>query len=271
MWALPPVFSSLALINLWNPSLLHFYSTILIQALADSFSGPCSSSSHWSSLHLVPQCRMLDAITTSAYKSQSPMGSGPCAPLDLQSLATSYSTNLQHPNMVCYLPVFRAWASSTLLSCLEYSPPSSKAQLKLQLFLEVCLPEILSCYPSTLQQARASQFTWSVLMCQLIRALPVALCLCLISPPKLSAPAFTRSPGHCFGSHSHPRGFSGISDSKESSHNARDLGLIPGSGRSPEEGNSNPLQYSCLENPMDRGAWRATVHRVTKSHIGLSD
>ena len=41
-------------------------------------------------------------------------------------------------------------------------------------------------------------------------------------------------------------------------------GLIPGLGRSPGEGNDNPLQYSCLENPMDRGAWRATVHRVAK-------
>ena len=45
----------------------------------------------------------------------------------------------------------------------------------------------------------------------------------------------------------------------------RDTGLIPGSGRSPGEGHSNPFQYSCLENPMDRGAWQATVHGVTKS------
>ena len=46
---------------------------------------------------------------------------------------------------------------------------------------------------------------------------------------------------------------------------ARDTGLIPGSGRSPGEGNGNPLQYSCLENHMDRGDWQATVHGVTKS------
>ena len=45
----------------------------------------------------------------------------------------------------------------------------------------------------------------------------------------------------------------------------RDMGSIPGLGRSPGGGNGNPLQYSCLENPMDRGAWRATVYRVTKS------
>ena len=45
---------------------------------------------------------------------------------------------------------------------------------------------------------------------------------------------------------------------------AGDMGSIPGSGRSPGEGNDNPLQYSCLENPMDRGAWRTIVHRVAK-------
>ena len=50
--------------------------------------------------------------------------------------------------------------------------------------------------------------------------------------------------------------------STESPANARDLGSIPGSGRSPGEGNGNPLQYSCLQNPMDRGAWQATVHGV---------
>ena len=52
--------------------------------------------------------------------------------------------------------------------------------------------------------------------------------------------------------------------------NAGDTGSIPGSGRSPGGENGNPLQYSCWENPMDRGAWRATVHRVAKSHIQLS-
>ena len=52
------------------------------------------------------------------------------------------------------------------------------------------------------------------------------------------------------------RGFPGGSDGKESACNARDPGLIPGSGRSPGEGNGSPLQYSCLENPTDRGAWQ---------------
>ena len=50
-----------------------------------------------------------------------------------------------------------------------------------------------------------------------------------------------------------------------------DVGLIPGSGRSPGEGNGKPLQYSCLENLMDRGAWGATVHGVTKNQTQLSD
>ena len=61
------------------------------------------------------------------------------------------------------------------------------------------------------------------------------------------------------------------SDGKESACNAGDLGSIPGSGRSPVEGNGNPLRYSCLENPMDRESWWATVHGVTKSQTGLSD
>ena len=55
-------------------------------------------------------------------------------------------------------------------------------------------------------------------------------------------------------------GLRGSSDGKESACNARDPGLIPGLGRSPGKRNSNPLQYSCLGNPMDRGAWRATVY-----------
>ena len=62
----------------------------------------------------------------------------------------------------------------------------------------------------------------------------------------------------------HQWGFPCRSVGKESAYNAGDLGSIPGSGRSPGEGNGNPLQYSCLENPMDRGAWQATVHGVAR-------
>ena len=61
---------------------------------------------------------------------------------------------------------------------------------------------------------------------------------------------------------------------KVSAYNAYhvgDPGSIPGSGRSPGEGNGNPLQYSCLENPMDGGTWKATVHGVAKSRTRLSD
>jgi len=59
-------------------------------------------------------------------------------------------------------------------------------------------------------------------------------------------------------------GFPGGLDGKESACNAN-LGSIPGLGKSSREGNGNPLQYSCLENSMDRGAWQATVHEVEKS------
>ena len=58
---------------------------------------------------------------------------------------------------------------------------------------------------------------------------------------------------------------------QENACNAGDASSIPGLGRSLGEGNGNPLQYSCLENPMDRGAWWATVHRVAKSWTQLSD
>ena len=60
-------------------------------------------------------------------------------------------------------------------------------------------------------------------------------------------------------------GFPGGSDGKESACNVGDPGLIPGLGRSPGEGHGNPLQYSCLENPMDRGALQVTVHGVAKT------
>ena len=66
-------------------------------------------------------------------------------------------------------------------------------------------------------------------------------------------------------------GFPGGSDGKESACSVGDPDSIPGLGRSPGEGNGYPLQYSYLENSMDRGAWWATVHRVTKSQTGLSD
>ena len=60
-------------------------------------------------------------------------------------------------------------------------------------------------------------------------------------------------------------GFLGGSGGKDSAYSVGELGLIPGLGRFPGEENGNPLQNSCLENPMDRGAWRATVHGVAKS------
>ena len=68
------------------------------------------------------------------------------------------------------------------------------------------------------------------------------------------------------------RGFPGGSVIKNNlPANTEDVSLILGSGRSPGEGNGNPLQYSCLGNPMDRGAWQATVHGVTKELDMISD
>ena len=67
------------------------------------------------------------------------------------------------------------------------------------------------------------------------------------------------------------RGFTGGSDGKESACNAGDPGSIPGSGRSPGGGHGNSLQYSCLDNPMDRGAWRAIVHGSQRvGHDGVT-
>ena len=66
-------------------------------------------------------------------------------------------------------------------------------------------------------------------------------------------------------------GLTWLLSGKESACNAGDTVSIPGSERPPGEGNGNPLQYSCLENPMDRGAWRAAVHGVVRSQTGLCD
>ena len=74
----------------------------------------------------------------------------------------------------------------------------------------------------------------------------------------------------CIAGRLYPLSHQRIPDGKESACNTGDSGLIPGLGRSPGKGHGNPLQYSCLENPMDRGAWRATVHGVTKSQTWLS-
>ena len=81
----------------------------------------------------------------------------------------------------------------------------------------------------------------------------------------LSHTAFTRL------RHSFLLGFPGGSEVKASAWNAGDPALIPESRRSPGEGNGNPLQYSCLENPMDGGAWKTAVHGVAESRTRLSD
>ena len=89
--------------------------------------------------------------------------------------------------------------------------------------------------------------------------------------PRIQALAgISKEPHHTqlFITHSSPpQGFPGGSEGKESTRSAGDPGSIPGLGRFPGEGNGNPLHYSYLENPMDRGAWRARDHRVAKSCI----
>ena len=77
--------------------------------------------------------------------------------------------------------------------------------------------------------------------------------------------------GSLFSASSPTLGFPRSSNGKESACHAGYPGLIPGSGRSPGEGNGNPLQYSCLENPMDRGVWQATVHGVAKKESSVTE
>ena len=84
-------------------------------------------------------------------------------------------------------------------------------------------------------------------------------------------PVFSSKSFRVFGLTFRSLGFPGGSEVKVSACSVGDLGSIPGLGRSPGEGNGNPLQYSCLENPMDGGPWWATVHGVAKSRTRLRD
>ena len=91
-------------------------------------------------------------------------------------------------------------------------------------------------------------------------------CICPLSPPQVQACGLEVS--NHFGTRDQfAGGFPGGSEVKNLSARAGDRDSIPGWGRSPGEGNGNPLQYSCPENPMDRGSWGATVHGVSKSDM----
>ena len=91
---------------------------------------------------------------------------------------------------------------------------------------------------------------------------------------RTSVPSLVKEDPRCHGATkpmtTTTEGFPGGSTDKESAYNARNMGLIPGLGRSSGEGNGNPLQHACLGNPTDRGTWKATVHRVAKSQTRLS-
>ena len=91
------------------------------------------------------------------------------------------------------------------------------------------------------------------------------------SPKHLNTPVSTSEFGTSLRKSKYLKRVPGDSVGKESVCNVGDSSSVPGSGRSPGEGNGNPLQYSGLENFMDRGAWRATVYEVTKSQTRLSD
>ena len=92
-----------------------------------------------------------------------------------------------------------------------------------------------------------------------------------LGPPTSSPPMLSSTMAPSTASPETIWGFHGGSGGKESACNAGDLDSIPGSGRSPGDRNGNPLQYSCLENAMDRGAWWATVHGFWKSQTQLHD
>ena len=100
------------------------------------------------------------------------------------------------------------------------------------------------------------------------------LCSSGVSPPLipilLLPPLHHHNKKKSLSSYSVPHGLPWRLSGKESTCSAGGMDLIPGTGRAPGEGNGNPLQYCCLDNPMDRGAWRAAVHGVTKSRAWLS-
>ena len=90
------------------------------------------------------------------------------------------------------------------------------------------------------------------------------------SPCFLISPFFNNGWAHTAGASLVPQSLKNPPAMQETACNAGDGGSIPGSGRSPGEGHGNPLQYSCLENPMDRGAWWATVHGVPRARQDLA-
>ena len=93
----------------------------------------------------------------------------------------------------------------------------------------------------------------------------------LFDPPTFFQSGFQHHLNHSHAKIGAPQVATVVKNPPTNAGNIRDEGLIPGSGRSPGEGDGNPLQYSCLENPMDREVWRTTVHRVSKSRTRLRD
>ena len=177
------------------------------------------------------------------------------------------------------------WRASTTSTAPPPSPPVSRllpAQLALHTHKDkgtFALPAgRLSSLPLGLVQAprRLTTFRWLPMWIRILSSDIRARCSLAVAPSGSNMGALLGSRLHLAPDPGpeYPFVLATSSDGKESPYNAGDTGvpgLIPGSGRSPGGGNGYPFQYSCLENSMDRGAWRGTVHEVAKSWTQLSD
>ena len=150
---------------------------------------------------------------------------------------------------------------SSLVSSVSYRFLSTGLQhLWLGLFLSILF------FLKQLYTGSSSLFVFLIVCRQFIKVQQISVLI--VYPPTLLNLLFSQL---FDGSFRIFQGFPGGSEVKASACNAGDSGSIPELGRSPGEGNGNPLQYSCLENPMERGAWQATVHGVAKSRTRLSN
>ena len=138
-------------------------------------------------------------------------------------------------------------------ACLGFSAPFQTLECRTEHNILLLLPSLGSCCLQGRADSGETQSSW----------LELAVLWCSSHIPGFPLPDCLPLPTS--------QVFPSCSDSEEFACNAGDLGLIPGLGRSPGEGNGNPLQYSCLENPMHRSAWQAIVHGVTKSQTRLTD
>ena len=179
-------------------------------------------------------------------------------------------TRIKRPNPVWrFVPYTDGWGWVTsLLACRALEGPSSP----LAFFFFGCASSVCGTVPQSGFEPRPLQWKHGNLTTGLQgNSCPIASLIAHKDEPSQGGPVRSiLSPQH-LGGYWQYTGLPWCSVSKESVCSAGDLDLIPGLGRSPGGGHGNPLSKSCLENPMNRGAWQATVHRVTKSQTRLSD